>query len=57
MKYIDNYKVIYQTVKKNDKYYLLRYFRKSSKEYGRVVEVKGKENIAKFIRNNELKKV
>lgn len=56
MKYVDKYNILYKAVKKNDKYYLLRYFKKSNNEYGRIVEVKGKENIAKFIKNNGLKR-
>lgn len=57
MKYIDKYNILYKVVKKNDKYYLLKYLRSSNtKEYERFVEVKGKENIIKYIKNNGLKR-
>ena len=57
MTYKDQYNILYKTIKKNDKYYLLKYLKNSNtKDFDRIIEVKGKENIAKFIKNNRLKR-
>lgn len=58
MKLKDKYGLEYQVVKKNENYYLIRtsldrYTNKRSIK----VEVKGKENINTFIKNNKLVKV
>lgn len=55
--YKDKHGLYYYVVKKNDNYYLLEKLRQSNtKQYVYQVEVKGKENIVQFIKNNKLKR-
>lgn len=57
MKLIDKYGMIYYPKKKGDNYYLcVKRYSQVNNEMRYVVEVKGKENIEHFIRNNCLVK-
>ena len=57
MKLIDKYGMIYYPKKKGDNYYLcVKRYSQVYKGMTYVVEVKGKENIDHFIRNNHLVK-
>lgn len=58
MRWIDEGKLKYKTVKKNGKYYLLTEHHDTDKEkhvYYKI-EVTGKQNVLTYIKNNGLKK-
>lgn len=55
--YKDEHGLTYYFVKKNGNYYLLEKIKQfQTKKYIYKVEVKGKENIIKYIKNNGLKR-
>ena len=55
--YKDEHGLYYYVAKKNGNHYLLEKLRQSNtKQYIYQVEVKGKENIVKYIKNNGLKR-
>lgn len=55
--YRDRHGLTYYVIKKSGNYYLLEKLRQSkTKQYVYEVEVKGKENIIKYIKNNGLKR-
>ena len=58
MRYIDEAKNIYRTVKKDNEYYLIKERYDKYQNYKRIIkiEVKGKKNVHTFIKNNKLKK-
>jgi hypothetical protein len=58
MRYIDETKNIYRTVKKDNEYYLIKERYDKYQNYKRIIkiEVKGKKNVHTFIKNNKLKK-
>jgi hypothetical protein len=58
MRYIDETKNIYRTVKKDNEYYLIKEKYDKYQNYKRIIkiEVKGKKNVHTFIKNNKLKK-
>jgi hypothetical protein len=53
---IDEYRQKFKAVKKDGKYYLLTCHTDNFKGEYRKVEVEGKENIYKYIKNNKLRK-
>ena len=56
MVYIDESGLKYKAVKKDGKYYLLRNYTKADNTPGQKIEVKGKQNVLTYIKNNKLKK-
>ena len=58
MKLKDKNGIVYQMVKKDGNYYLITsYFNRISQKQKVRIEVKGKENIFKYIKNNQLERV
>ena len=56
MVYIDESGLKYKAVKKDGKYYLLMNYTKADKKKKKKIEVKGKQNVLTYIKNNKLKK-
>lgn len=56
MVYIDESGLKYKAVKKDGKYYLLMNYTKADNTPGQKIEVKGKQNVLTYIKNNKLKK-
>lgn len=56
MIYIDEYGQRYKAVKKNGEYYLLTLNNDKYRKRKYDIEVKGKQNILMYIKNNKLKK-
>ena len=56
MIYIDESGLKYKAVKKDGKYYLLMNYTKADNTPGQKIEVKGKQNVLIYIKNNKLKK-
>lgn len=56
MTYIDSYNQKYKTIKKDGQYYLVTvHYDTRTKKYYKV-EVKGKQNVLTYIKNNKLRK-
>ena len=56
MIYIDENGLKYRAIKKDNNYYLLMHYTKSDNTDGEKIEVKGKQNVLIYIKNNKLKK-
>ena len=56
MTYIDEYNQRFKAIKKDGEYYLLSLHTDNYKHEYHRVEVKGKENVLIYIKNNKLKK-
>lgn len=56
MIYIDGNGLKYRAIKKDNNYYLLMHYTKSDNTDGEKIEVKGKQNVLTYIKNNKLKK-
>ena len=56
MIFIDKNGAKYKAVKKDGNYYLLMNYTKADNTPGQKIEVKGKQNVLTYIKNNKLKK-
>jgi len=57
MLFKDKYNLKYKTLKHNNKYYLVSVNRGNKNNICYKVQVSGKENVFKYIRNNKLVKI
>lgn len=53
---IDKNGAKYRAIKKDNEYYLLMNYTKADNTPGQKIEVKGKQNVLTYIKNNKLKK-